>query len=475
MTADTATNPIPRVRQSRPFILAALTIFAFIANYAGILAGIAGILSPFLYVPVILAGYWYPKRGVVFAVVLSCTYGVMTMLLAPLDMHLIITFLFQMAFFIIIGWVVSLISSRLRESEQQLHDIVEFLPSPTFAVDRDGIVIAWNQEIEELTGVKKADILGKGGYVHSQAIYGECRPALVDFIISPEKISEERYPFIRTEGRKLISEIYLPHLHGGKGMHLRLVATALIDSQGNLTGAIESLRDITDQVLTASALQNTGSRLTTLSGIIRHDLSRTLGVVYGHLSMGVMKFDNPDVLTFIDDIRHSVNGIQRQIEMSRVFRDLGSSPPAWMPVQAILAEATAKLGCRNVTFRIWTERLEVFADPNLPAAFYQVLYYYLRELKGFTKIVVTYHVKDNACRILIEDSGSGTGIPDADKPSLFTQRNDRTGYGLFLAHEILGITGMTIRETGMYGKGVRFEILLPADGFRIRGWEAWTA
>ena len=36
-----------------------------------------------------------------------------------------------------------------------------------------------------------------------------------------------------------------------------------------------------------------------------------------------------------------------------------------------------------------------------------------------------------------------------------------TGYGLFLAREILGITEISIRETGTSGKGARFEILVP--------------
>jgi len=36
-----------------------------------------------------------------------------------------------------------------------------------------------------------------------------------------------------------------------------------------------------------------------------------------------------------------------------------------------------------------------------------------------------------------------------------------TGLGLFPAREILSITGITIRETGEPGKGVRFEITAP--------------
>ena len=43
-----------------------------------------------------------------------------------------------------------------------------------------------------------------------------------------------------------------------------------------------------------------------------------------------------------------------------------------------------------------------------------------------------------------------------------------TGLGLFLVREILSITGMTIRETGESGRGARFEIHIPPEGYRFK-------
>jgi hypothetical protein len=36
-----------------------------------------------------------------------------------------------------------------------------------------------------------------------------------------------------------------------------------------------------------------------------------------------------------------------------------------------------------------------------------------------------------------------------------------------LIREILSITGITIAETGEFGKGARFEIRVPKNGYRI--------
>ena len=41
------------------------------------------------------------------------------------------------------------------------------------------------------------------------------------------------------------------------------------------------------------------------------------------------------------------------------------------------------------------------------------------------------------------------------------------GMGLFLAREILAITGITITETGEAGKGARFELHVPEGGYQV--------
>ncbi|MBN2488874.1 MAG: PAS domain S-box protein, partial [Methanosarcinaceae archaeon] len=55
---------------------------------------------------------------------------------------------------------------EIRTAHQQLFDIIEFLPDATFVFDADKKVIAWNRAIEEMTGVTKEDILGKGDYTY---------------------------------------------------------------------------------------------------------------------------------------------------------------------------------------------------------------------------------------------------------------------------------------------------------------------
>ncbi|MDP3564626.1 MAG: PAS domain S-box protein, partial [Methanoregula sp.] len=314
--------------RTRIITLVVVTAIAMCVNILGMISGITVLLSHVIYIPIILAGYWFPRRGLIFSTLIAVTYGALITLILPLDLLLIISTLFRMTFFILIGGVVSFLSAKLRGSEEQLHEIIEFLPYPTFAVNRKGEVIAWNQAVENLTGVKKTEILNKGDYAYAQAFYGIKRPALLDLILSPNPETEAWYPQIKKEGKKIVSEVFIPRFKGGKGVHLRIAATALVDGNGNISGAIESIRDITEQVMTESALQNTSSRLNTIAGIVRHDISRKLAALYGILSIGVMKFDDPEVLFFIEALKDSAQGIQRQIDISREFKDIGTSPPA---------------------------------------------------------------------------------------------------------------------------------------------------
>jgi signal transduction histidine kinase len=70
--------------------------------------------------------------------------------------------------------------------------------------------------------------------------------------------------------------------------------------------------------------------------------------------------------------------------------------------------------------------------------------------------------------ITIDYEDNGIGVPDDLKEKIFHRGFGKpTGVGLFLAKEILEITGLTIKETGVFGTGVRFEIFVPQDQYWI--------
>ena len=133
----------------------------------------------------------------------------------------------------------------LMESKQELTDIIEFLPDATFVIDREGTVIAWNRAIEEMTGVSKEEIIGKGDHEYSIPFYGERQPSLLDLIDLEDKELEAKYQVVTRKGNTLYAEVFSPALYGGKGAYVWVTGSPLFDLSGKRIGAIESVRDIT--------------------------------------------------------------------------------------------------------------------------------------------------------------------------------------------------------------------------------------
>jgi PAS domain S-box-containing protein len=143
----------------------------------------------------------------------------------------------------------------LISSNQELNDIIEFLPDATFVLDNDKKVIAWNRAIEKMTGVKKEDMIGQGDNAVTIPFYGERRPHLLDLIDVSDKELESKYQYVQRKGNTLYAETYTPALYGGKGAYVWATGAPLFDAQGNRMGAVESIRDITERKHVEDALR----------------------------------------------------------------------------------------------------------------------------------------------------------------------------------------------------------------------------
>ncbi len=149
----------------------------------------------------------------------------------------------------------------LRESEKRLSDIINFLPDATFAIDLDRKVIAWNKAIEEMTGVSSEDILGKGDYEYSLPFYGTRRSILIDIVFESDEKILKNYKDIHHVRDTYIAETDLSHLQG-KHRTLMAKSSPLYNEKGEITGAIESIRDITEQKMAEEELRAANQELT---------------------------------------------------------------------------------------------------------------------------------------------------------------------------------------------------------------------
>jgi PAS domain S-box-containing protein len=132
-----------------------------------------------------------------------------------------------------------------KESVKTLSDIIDFLPEPTFAIDRSGKVIAWNRAIEELTAFSSSDMLGKADFEYAIPLYGSRRPLLINLIDESDEKIAQYYSNWYWTGNSLTAETYLPLLKGN-GVPTLIKVCRLYNQAGDIIGAIESIRDITE-------------------------------------------------------------------------------------------------------------------------------------------------------------------------------------------------------------------------------------
>jgi len=136
------------------------------------------------------------------------------------------------------------LAARSTESEDdwnQFTRTIETLENPVFAIDKTGVVIAWNKAIEKLTGVSAKDMVGKGNREYAIPFYGEPKPMLVDYIvISTDKRQSGKFPGIKRSGNTFIGEMEKVRIRE-KPMFLWAKGTAVHDGKGTLIAAIETI------------------------------------------------------------------------------------------------------------------------------------------------------------------------------------------------------------------------------------------
>jgi diguanylate cyclase (GGDEF)-like protein/PAS domain S-box-containing protein len=130
-------------------------------------------------------------------------------------------------------------------SQLRLADFIDFLPDATMMINRRGEVVFWNHAMEILTGVPASKMIGKGNYEYALPFYAERRPILVDLVLSPEMGRDLPYDIVQQSRDLFIAEMVAPNMRGGS-RHLWAKAALVYNDRGEIVGAVETVRDITE-------------------------------------------------------------------------------------------------------------------------------------------------------------------------------------------------------------------------------------
>lgn len=165
----------------------------------------------------------------------------------------------------------------LRQSQRMMEDLINFLPDATFAVDRNGKLIAWNRAMEVMTGLSMHDLNSSDPEEYTKIFYGETRPVLLDLIFEDNEGVRAMFDFVIGKGDTYISESYAPNLYQGRGAHIWAIAAPFYDSSGSIVGAVECIRDITDRKKAEELLRRHSETIEQLlDGVVMTGLDGTI-------------------------------------------------------------------------------------------------------------------------------------------------------------------------------------------------------
>ncbi len=224
---------------------------------------------------------------------------------------------------------------------------------------------------------------------------------------------------------------------------------------------LTELRRVTD------ALQNSNRKLNLLNNLIRHDILNTITGLLGLEDMALTRIPDRVGNGLLLEIKDSTRRIQQQITFTRDYQNVGVHAPQWQNVQAVVSLAAKSVSPGSVRLSVMPdEGFEIFADAMLEKVFYNLIDNALRYGGKLSEVTLTLKQAGSCLAITCRDDG--LGIVNADKEKIFCSGfGTNTGQGLFLAREILGISGITIKETGLFGQGARFEITVPEGAWRL--------
>lgn len=346
-------------------------------------------------------------------------------------------------------------AAALLRSEQMLRNIIEFLPDATLVIDRNERIIAWNKAMGKITGISSEEMIGRGNYEYAVPFYGKRRPLLINLIIHPDPELENDYGNIKREGGHLVGETFTPGI-GKEGRYLHARAALLYDVDGEVSGAIETIRDITDSKTTEENLLVSVREKEILLKEIHHRVKNNLQIISSLLSLQADYIMDPDDLNVFKNSQTqilSMAAIHEKLYQSGNFSNIN--------MKDFLEDMVHQLQCfsgkmnSKVDIIIAVENISVSIEFAIPLSMLineivtNALKYAFPDGRG--EIYIGFSkIEDDTHSLILYDNGAGF-VQDAEV-------HGKRTFGLTLIDTLVSqLNGSMTRKTE---NGTRYDIVI---------------
>ena len=376
------------------------------------------------------------------------------------------------------------------ETEQMMRSIIQGSPIPAFVIRKDHRVLYWNKSLEALSGIGIKQIIGTNQ--HWKAFYKAERPCIADLIVDGTLETGPNWYSGKFSKSKLLKEAYeatefFPQLKAG-GRWVRITAAAIRDSRGKLSGAIETLEDITERKLAEEELikMKKLESLGIFASGVAQDFDSLLSAILRNIFLAKISVDEEDKILEEGLAIAEKAGLQAKELAHKLITFAKGGYPSRNPeaINLILTEAMESTRRDvNIVYQLSpTDDLwMVTADrKQIKQVFENIMQHSIDAMpEGGMLTLEAANVTigndipplkpGNYVKVSVKDSGAVISPEELSRifdPYFTTQRSGSkrgTGLGLAVSHSILKNHEGLITAESEEGTGTAFHVFLPAS------------
>ena len=344
------------------------------------------------------------------------------------------------------------VEDAVAESERRFRTLFQNTQLSITIADLDGQIVDVNEQFARMMGFTPQELKGKNIYDLQMPHIRPEESVLVKALLKHES---ENACVDRQWVRK-----------DGSSWWGHVVASLLYDDNGNPKHILAVVLDITERKNSEMMMTVANRKLVLLGDLTRHDVKNRLTAMSGFLQLAETKATDILLKSYLSKASQLAVDIAGQMDFSKEYQKLGSQEARWISLAQECVTSRSGLELGDIQLEDGLAGVEIFADPMVPKGFRNLIENAVKHGEHVSKVSIRHQETPEGMTLVFEDDG--IGIADADKKMIFEWGyKNRMGHGLHFVSEMLAITGLSIKETGQYGKGARFEVFVPKGSFRI--------
>ena len=391
------------------------------------------------------------------------------------------------------------IEAALAAEHDRLVTILDSIPMPAFMIDHHRTVLLWNKHAEINMGKPKELILGKP--LDFKSLFkGKTLPTLAEIILQlPDDEILKRFGSRGvkkcdhfTNAFEYTGKIYLNH----EDRTVSIRAARIYDAQGKVVGAIQTCRDITEQLQAEAEKQEMQAQLFsaqkmeaigTLAGGIAHDFNNVLASIIGYTEMALYMSNEASTHKYLGHVMEAGDRAKKLINQILAFSREKEQDKKPVDISLIAKEALELLHSTlpstiEIRQQIFSRQTAILADPT---KIHQIIInlctnaaHAMREKGGILDVSISTADMTAGVRpcnpdfkpgvyalLTIRDNGQGIDPAIMDKifhPFFTTKKpGEGTGLGLSVVYGIVRSYGGVITVQSEVGKGTAFHVYFP--------------